>query len=239
MPRVELPKNWLPKLEPFSPVISAIQYECYIWKVPKAPYGAGYIKFSGVYQHGSAGKDDARFIRQRLNEFSELTHIRGLVVDFRELVYVWGDDFRGEPDNFTGLPIRFLVSPPGKNQEIYDAYKWALGEENLCINIHKAFNDIAQEFIVEKRATRPRGMSINIKLEGDRYATRDELKRISLLQDQIVERGIGHLGIGGWLDFYFDVDSEKDMETATEMVKSLLQENGFSLETTTIRVIGV
>lgn len=239
MSRVELPKNWLPKLEPWSPVISAIQYECYTWQVPKAPYGAGYIKFSGIYQHGSAGYDDARFIRQRLNEFAELTHIRGLVIDFRELVYLWGDDFRGEPDNFTGLPIRFLVSPPKKNADVYEAYKWALGEDKLRTNIHEAFNDIAQEFTVEERSKRQRGISINIKLEGDRYANRKELKRISLLQDQIVERGIGHLGIGGWLDFYFDIDPEKDMETAVEMVKSLLNKNGFSLETTTIRVIGV
>ena len=239
MARVELPKNWLPKLEPFSQVISAIQYECYTWKVPKAPYGAGYIKFSGVYQHGSAGYNDARFIRQRLNEFAELTHIRGLIVDFREMIYVWGDDFRGEPDNFTGLPIRFLVSSPEKNAEVYEAYKWALGEENMRTNIFEAFNDIAQEFRVEKRVTRQRGMSINIKLEGHRYATRDELKRLSIVQDQIVERSIGQLGVGGWMDFYFHVDPEKDMETALEMVKSLLDENGFSLETTTIRVIGV
>lgn len=50
------------------------------------------IVFRGVYPLGAAGTDEARYIRWLLSEFYTLHRPDGVVVDCRELDYVWGDD---------------------------------------------------------------------------------------------------------------------------------------------------
>lgn len=67
--------------------ISRIACECKVWKSRRNHRTGGLVTFCGVFLPGSAGADDARFIRWKLEEFYELYRPDGLVVDCRELEY--------------------------------------------------------------------------------------------------------------------------------------------------------
>lgn len=102
------------RLMPTSLEISAICAECRTWRSPRNHRTGGLITFEGVYQHGSAGSDDARFIRWTLRQFLDLTAVDGLVIDCAGLDYQWGDDLsfntRRSLDE-DPLPTRIAISP--------------------------------------------------------------------------------------------------------------------------------
>jgi hypothetical protein len=132
----------LPKLTKVSLDISQLKSEYYIWKIPNTQLLAGLIVFSGTYLPGSSGSDDALFIKWRINEFCEFQFpqtISGLVVDFRNLDYQWGDDLDVHPQRLRrlGKPVRIAVSP-----ERYEAFKGVLGEQELRTDIEVAFADV-------------------------------------------------------------------------------------------------
>ncbi len=132
----------LPKLTEVSLEISKIQTNYYTWKIPNTQLLAGLIVFSGTYLPGSSGSDDALFIKWRINEFCELElpqTISGLVVDFRNLDYQWGDDLDVHPQRLRrlGKPVRIVVA-----QERYEAFKGVLGEQELRADIELAFAEL-------------------------------------------------------------------------------------------------
>jgi hypothetical protein len=100
--------------------ISGITYQCRVWESRRNQRVGGLIVFRGHYPPGSAGKDDALWIKWRLDEFYELARFDGLVVDCRELDYTWGDDLhlrprsRRLPDDF---PYRLVIRP--EQQEVF------------------------------------------------------------------------------------------------------------------------
>lgn len=124
--------------------ISQLKCKYYVWKIPKMQKLAGLIVFSGTYAYGSAGSDDALFIKWRINEFCELElpqKISGLVVDFRILDYQWGDDLDVYPQEIRrlGQPVRIVVTP-----ERYEAFKGVLGEQELHTDIEVAFAEVIE-----------------------------------------------------------------------------------------------
>jgi hypothetical protein len=72
---------------------SLITFDGKTWQSRKNHRKGGLVTFRGVYPSGSAGSDDARYMRWLLSEFYRLHRPDGLVVDCRALEYSWGDDF--------------------------------------------------------------------------------------------------------------------------------------------------
>lgn len=77
--------------------VSGIACECRVWESRRNQRAGGLVTFRGHYRPGSAGKDDALWLKWRLDEFCELVRPNGLVVDCRELDYTWGDDLHLRP----------------------------------------------------------------------------------------------------------------------------------------------
>ena len=131
----------IPKLEPVSLDVRAIGCSCWAWHVSRTDRHAGYVEFSGVYRHGSAGSGDAKFIAWRLDEFCDLGDppLWGLVVDLRRLAYEWGDDLSIEPRSLrdSGAPVRVVVSP-----EHLEAYRHAVRAEELTVSEAEAFRAV-------------------------------------------------------------------------------------------------
>src|SRR5207248_4626508 len=77
--------------------ISRIACSCQTWKSHHNHRIGGLVTLRGLYHPGSAGADDARFIKWKLDEFYDLYRVDGLVVDCRELDYTWGDNLSLQP----------------------------------------------------------------------------------------------------------------------------------------------
>ncbi|MEH2167150.1 MAG: hypothetical protein V7K41_10840 [Nostoc sp.] len=138
------PNKYSPNLTKVTLNISQLKCKYYVWKIPKMQKLAGLIVFSGTYLYGSAGSDDALFIKWKINEFCELElpqKIIGLVVDFRNLDYQWGDDLDIYPQEMRRLeqPVRIVVTP-----ERYEAFKGVLGEQELHTDIEVAFAEVIE-----------------------------------------------------------------------------------------------
>src|SRR6185369_746895 len=87
---------------------SRITCEGKVWRLRRNHRIGGLVAIRGVYPPGSAGTDDARYIRWLLSEFYTLYRPDGLVVDCRELEYVWGDDLdlpKREPEKADSFPL--------------------------------------------------------------------------------------------------------------------------------------
>ncbi len=52
----------------------------------------GLAKFKGYYPYGSSGNDEADYIEVMLDIFTAYSNLDGLIVDFSDLDYEWGDD---------------------------------------------------------------------------------------------------------------------------------------------------
>lgn len=90
------PRPWLerPRFRVDLEAISAVEYSCSAWYAKKSRRAGGIITFRGEYRYGSSGTDDARYIKWKIQQFCDIDHpkIDGLIIDFRELDYRWGDD---------------------------------------------------------------------------------------------------------------------------------------------------
>ncbi|HAX80868.1 MAG TPA: hypothetical protein DCY88_34785 [Cyanobacteria bacterium UBA11372] len=102
-----------PQLTPISLDISSINFECYTWRYEQDSSDSAYVVFRGQYRYGSAGADDALFIKWRLNQFCDAIEPNRLIVDLRELDYQWGDDLSLYPFRFLDPEsnIRFILTP--------------------------------------------------------------------------------------------------------------------------------
>ena len=72
---------------------SNLKFECFEARRDSRPYlNLIFLKVSGQYRHGSEGKADCYFIKNVMLQASDCFCPSGMVVDFRELEYEWGDD---------------------------------------------------------------------------------------------------------------------------------------------------
>ena len=101
-----MPDFDLSKLQDVALDISPLKFRCRSWHVKKIHRTGGLITFFGRYRPGSAGSDDAMFIKWRINEFCDRDdpQIDGLVVDCRELDYTWGDNLDLLPSGQSNPP---------------------------------------------------------------------------------------------------------------------------------------
>ncbi len=97
------------RLSAVSLDISDIHVRCQIWRSPRNHRKGGYVAFEGTYLHGSAGSDDARFIRWTLRQFLEVARVDGLVIDCTALIYEWGDDLSFSAAS--ELPFLVAINP--------------------------------------------------------------------------------------------------------------------------------
>lgn len=110
----------LDRLRDVSLAVSALACDCRVWESPRNRRVGGLVTFRGRYLPGSAGKDDALWIKWRLDEFYELARPDGLVVDCRELDYTWGDDIHLRPRSRRvpeGFPFLLVIRP--EQQEVF------------------------------------------------------------------------------------------------------------------------
>lgn len=151
----KLLKKIHPKIEEISLEISDIQYKCYRYSSKLSGGWIGVISYSGTYRFGSGGKPDATFIQWKVDEFSDMG-ISGLVVDFTELDYQWGDDFSVNAYKLTrrNRPVRVVIKPKEADQERYDAFAWALGASELRTNLEEACREVENTLKEQQDAKR-------------------------------------------------------------------------------------
>ena len=120
--------------------VSEIRCECKVWDSRRNHRRGGLVTFRGVYRPGSAGTDDARVIRWRMRQFYELYGVSGVVIDCRELDYVWGDDLDFPvPDllhRTETFPLLVILRP-----EQVEAYQ--LHPEERRHDLHAALADVS------------------------------------------------------------------------------------------------
>jgi hypothetical protein len=70
-----------------------ITHEIFCVKMPSVHHNLPVLimKFSGVYGHGARGNIDAEYMKAMTRAAIEFTHPFGLIFDFRDLSYEWGD----------------------------------------------------------------------------------------------------------------------------------------------------
>ena len=134
------------KLENVTLEISQILYKCQIWRLKKYHRTGGLISFSGYYPPGSAGSDDAKFIQWKIEEFCDCSFpekIDGLVVDCRQLDYVWGDDLSFYPTrHFKGnFPVLIVINPAQ-----HEAFAGILSEAVIRFELQSTLEEMNQFF---------------------------------------------------------------------------------------------
>lgn len=127
-----------PVIEPVAFGISDVIAEYFTWHSANGARN-GYIRFAGTYRHGSAGDDDARVIRWRLNEFFETIDPRALVVDVRDLEYEFGDDLNLHPRMLPmpGRHVRYVLAP-----EQLESYSYVIPRKEMSFSSESAFAEL-------------------------------------------------------------------------------------------------
>lgn len=122
--------------------ISEVRCEASTWKVRRNHRSGSLVTFRGTYLSGSAGVDDARLIRWKLEQVYELFRPDGIVIDCRELEYNWGDDLHfpeREPDRTDNFPLLVVLRPDQQ-----DAYSFAVSLENQRLDLLGALGELDQ-----------------------------------------------------------------------------------------------
>lgn len=130
--------------------VSDLRYSCHAWVAGSSGYAGGIIRFHGEYRHGSAGAGDALFIEWRIEEFCDVqdpVQIQGLVVDFRDMRYEWGDDLDVPARRLRSmeLPVLAVVSPEAKG-----FFNGPLSEEELRTDFDQAVVEVDEMLRVMK-----------------------------------------------------------------------------------------
>jgi hypothetical protein len=129
------------KLTEVSLEISTLSYTCKVWENKRLHRRGGLISFSGHYPPGSRGTKNATFIKWKLNEFVSLGfpyRLDGLVVDFSELDYVWGDDLSDHPTCCRhDFPILTVIT-----EERREAFAGVLNNNRLRTNLRAALAEM-------------------------------------------------------------------------------------------------
>lgn len=113
-----------------------------VWRSPRNHRTGGLVALRGVYPPGSAGKADARYIGWLLSEFYALHQPDGLVLDCRELEYVWGDDLSfptPRPRKADYFPLLVVLRP-----EQQEAFAYAAPGEQHRLDLLAALGEMEE-----------------------------------------------------------------------------------------------
>lgn len=96
------------------------------------------LKFKGDYPHGSQGANEGKYIGRKIRELVRDFNPVGLIIDFSELVYEWGDDIEIYPWQFKkpDQPIQFIFS---EKQIPQFRHKLRKDEIRISSNFKEAF----------------------------------------------------------------------------------------------------
>lgn len=185
-------KETLQTLIPISLVKSEIKFDCYKWSLPEQDILGIYLVFEGNYKFGSAGRNDAQFIRWRIEQACEVLTHNVVVIDLRYLNYEWGDDLNVYPIGFSreGSPIRILIKPEQEKN-----FKGVLGSQNLCFEIEKAFEQVTllynnKEKVLVKKPTDK--LNLYLELEYNLFKLRSAEIR-DVLEEEKVSRELNKI----------------------------------------------
>jgi hypothetical protein len=120
--------------------VSGITCEGKVWRSRRNHRAGGLVVLRGVYPTGSAGMDDARYICWLLSEFYALHRPAGLVLDCRELEYIWGDnlDFpTPAPIKADRFPLLVVLRP-----EQQEAFAYAVPREQHRVDLSAALAEM-------------------------------------------------------------------------------------------------
>ena len=120
--------------------VTDITCEGKVWPSRRNHRTGGLVVLRGVYPPGSAGTDDARYICWLLSEFYTLHRPDGLVLDCRELDYVWGDnlDFpTPEPRKADSFLLLVVLRP-----EQQEAFNYAVLREQQRLDLQAALGEM-------------------------------------------------------------------------------------------------
>lgn len=139
----------IPSLSPFSLEADNITFECQTWTIPKTRKTGGLIAFKGFYSRGSEGLKHGQYIYYAIQAFCDMSAISALIVDFRELDYVWGNNLVVKSNNRIDIK-RIVIPHEGDKPEQYRGFigilgkefMGTLGEESFVTDIRTAFRDI-------------------------------------------------------------------------------------------------
>lgn len=114
-------------IQPFTQTRPSVVVQAFTWMFKGEV--AAWVEMAGRYPPGSAGDDDAQFIRWRLNRVERLVKPKRWIVDLRGLDYAWGDKFDPEPTSVQrgDAECRFLV-----DRSRADPIRFAVAEELTC-----------------------------------------------------------------------------------------------------------
>ena len=149
----------------------------------------------GEYRQGSAGRDDAVVMKQRISEACELAGAEALVVDLRSLDYQWGDDIDVDPRNHA-LRAVSLIRP-----EQFEAFAPMLGRDWLRMDVDVALDD------AEKLAKPESGRDSHEKSERTFTRLNLDISELERLCRVWSNEGSGRMV---WLSFHGDCTSDSD-----------------------------
>jgi len=95
------------------------------------------LKFSGIYPHGSQGANEGKFIGRKIRELIRDFSPKGLIIDFSNLNYEWGDDIEIYPWQFKKLdnPLQFIFK---EEQLPFFKFKLKNDENRISTNFLEA-----------------------------------------------------------------------------------------------------
>lgn len=134
-----LPPSFVPQLQPVEFVESGLQFHGVLGELAQAAGVIGVVSFSGHYRRGSEGREDAVFVKVKMEEFCERFRPLGLVCDLRDMDYEWGDDLDPYPEVACGdVPIKIVVAG-----QRFEAYAGILDRGDLCVSLEDAIEEVA------------------------------------------------------------------------------------------------
>lgn len=91
---------------------SAITHSLRRWARGSKPFlSILHVAFSGKYRDGSGGRPDAYFIRSVVHTAYEIWSPSGIVIDFSDLTYEWGDEMDVAYESPGDIPTAIIVGP--------------------------------------------------------------------------------------------------------------------------------
>lgn len=124
-------------LEAFAFSDSSTSFHAFSWSFEGKR--AAWARVEGTYRRGSAGDDDAHFIRWRVRRLYDALEPALAILDLRGLDYVWGDKLHPYPPrpHTRETTLRFVVEPPQ-----LEAYLHVLEAEHVCTSTEEALEQL-------------------------------------------------------------------------------------------------
>lgn len=102
-----------------------------------------YLKVSGYYPRGSAGKAEGKLVGRKIREVMRDFSPKGLIIDFSELDYEWGNDIEIYPWQLKRIekPLQFVFND---YQLKYFSFKLKNEESRISFDVEEACNKLSK-----------------------------------------------------------------------------------------------